>query len=180
MLSPMLPFISEDSYQRVFRDKEGKKSIQHLSWPEPSEYDENQSKIGESTIEAISILRSEKAALKIPLNQEVENAIIVPKGSEEFDLEEIMGTLNIKNISILKENFKTEIVDIKLSANGYKKFKGDSNEILKLVRENPSLLKERTIKGYTLEEGDFEIVEENSFNGKKIKCGKHCCASIYV
>jgi len=180
MLSPMLPFISEDSYQRFFRDKEGKKSIQHLSWPEPSEYDENQSKIGESTIEAISILRSEKAALKIPLNQEVENAIIVPKGSEEFDLEEIMGTLNIKNISILKENFKTEIVDIKLSANGYKKFKGDSNEILKLVRENPSLLKERTIKGYTLEEGDFEIVEENSFNGKKIKCGKHCCASIYV
>ncbi|MEM3318455.1 MAG: valine--tRNA ligase, partial [Thermoplasmatales archaeon] len=68
MISPILPFISEDSYQRFFRKYEGKRSVFDLQFPSPIDFDDHLAAIGENTVDIVSLARDLKVKERIPLS----------------------------------------------------------------------------------------------------------------
>jgi len=101
MIAPIFPFISEDSYQRAFRVKRNKKSIFDELWPETEKYNEEEAIKGESTIEAISLIRSLKVENRIPLSLEISEATVYPIGIYEMDVEDVKNTSELKSLKLL-------------------------------------------------------------------------------
>lgn len=180
LISPMLPFISEDSYQRAFREEMEVKSIGQLSWPDPPNYDMEKARDGEATVEAIAMLRAEKGINKISLNERVEKAYLVKLKDVNIDYHEIKGTLNIGEIVELKNEVESKISEIKLTSNGYKKFKENAARILEIIKENPENIGEREILGYKITPDDFEIKKTTYLKGREIKCGEYSCVGLNV
>ena len=73
MISPILPFISEDSYQRFFRKYEGKRSVFDLQFPSPIDFDDHLAAIGENTVDIVSLARDLKVKERIPLSDKINN-----------------------------------------------------------------------------------------------------------
>ncbi|MBN1328223.1 MAG: valine--tRNA ligase [Candidatus Heimdallarchaeota archaeon] len=73
LLAPFCPHITEEIYQKMFKDEIGKVSIHATNWPnkDPHKYNKEIVKTGEKLIEIISQIRQQKAKMRIALNQPI-------------------------------------------------------------------------------------------------------------
>jgi len=74
MYAPILPFITEQIYQELYRNEDGAKSIHLSQWPEPVE-STNALDVSdfEQAIAAIDEIRKYKAQENMPLGKEIDN-----------------------------------------------------------------------------------------------------------
>ena len=102
ILAPVIPFITEDIYQLLFKNNENIESIHLTKWPES--YNIKQNSTGEQIISIIKDFRNQKASKKIPLNAEIEKAHIqIPKLSQKdikIIKEDISKTIKVKYLEL--------------------------------------------------------------------------------
>ena len=100
MLAPIMPHITEEIYQEIYRDFEGEKSIHITSWPEPRDFNFKEEKQkGENLIDLISALRKYKTENGMALNQEIEEIEIYT--DKEINLKTLKRAMNVQKIAEL-------------------------------------------------------------------------------
>ncbi|MCD6502692.1 MAG: valine--tRNA ligase [Euryarchaeota archaeon] len=116
MLAPLLPHVTEEVYQEVFKRFTKDISIHVSAWPEPVKIDEESLKKGELIKDIVASVRRMKAARGLPLNTEIERVTFSEpevKLSEE-DLEDIKGAIRARAISVVpRARVKERVVDVK-------------------------------------------------------------------
>ena len=94
MIAPIMPFITEEIYQKYYRKNEKDKSIHISKWPE---YNKN-SKINESFLffkDMLFLVRKKKTEKKISMNAEI--TLTLPKKNKEaLESKELME--DFKNV----------------------------------------------------------------------------------
>lgn len=102
LLAPFMPFVTEEIYQKFFREKNI--SVHVSKWPEfdGSLVDEKAEEIGELAKQVISALRQYKSSRKLALNTELKK-IIIDCGKETQEKlkqveADIKGTMKVKDI----------------------------------------------------------------------------------
>jgi valyl-tRNA synthetase len=182
MIAPIFPFISEDSYQRAFRVKRNKKSIFDELWPETEKYNEEEAIKGESTIEAISLIRSLKVENRIPLSLEISEATVYPIGIYEMDVEDVKNTIRAKELKVINKRISEEIISIKLSPEIYTKLRDKASSFQEYLLNNLHLLQQNEIyyEGMNIETDKISLVKKYSVEGINVSCGNHFCVSIRI
>jgi len=182
MIAPIFPFISEDSYQRAFKVKRNKKSIFDELWPETEKYNEEEAIKGESTIEAISLIRSLKVENRIPLSLEISEATVYPIGIYEMDVEDVKNTIRAKELKVINKRISEEIISIKLSPEIYTKLRDKASSFQEYLLNNLHLLQQNEIyyEGMNVETDKISLVKKYSVEGINVSCGNHFCVSIRI
>ena len=182
MIAPIFPFISEDSYQRAFKVKRNKKSIFDELWPETEKYNEEEAIKGESTIEAISLIRSLKVENRIPLSLEISEATVYPIGIYEMDVEDVKNTIRAKELKVINKKISEEIISIKLSPEIYTKLRDKASSFQEYLLNNLHLLQQNEIyyEGMNVETDKISLVKKYSVEGINVSCGNHFCVSIRI
>ena len=104
LFTPIIPHVTEEIYQNVFRGREDPISINNSGWPEYDEsfHDEESEKCGELAKTLIAALRQWKQQNKMALNSELEYVMFdadqESKSRIEKIEEDLKGTMKIKNI----------------------------------------------------------------------------------
>jgi valyl-tRNA synthetase len=180
MISPIFPFIAEDSYQRVFREREGKKSIFDLPFPDKVAFDERASIEGEATVEAISMMRDLKVKEKISLSETVKEASIMASSKIQIDEEDVKGTIRAGRISYDTGPIEERIVSIKLVPELYSILREKVEKFTIMIKENPHLLEKETIdfEDKKIRSSDIILTKTYSVKGREANCGNGFCVSI--
>ncbi len=84
MIAPLLPHVTEEVYQTVFKGFEGDESIHVSRWPEPILVDEREESRGEFVKEIIGAIRSWKSEAGMPLNAELDLVELIGEGADEL------------------------------------------------------------------------------------------------
>ncbi|MEE9296385.1 MAG: class I tRNA ligase family protein, partial [Phycisphaerae bacterium] len=102
MLSPILPHITEELYQRIFREREGTETIHLTRWPTFEFRDEEATEAAETGLRLISLLRNFKSQHRIGLSAPVASVVVVtpPDRHVQRVLPEVQGTLRIEKIEL--------------------------------------------------------------------------------
>ena len=115
LLSPIIPHLTEELYQIIYRAGNNYESINSIPWPE---YDENlvdsrSEVIGDLTLAVIAEIRRIKAAKKIPLSEKIGELKLYSK-TNASDLEEciddIRGTCKIEDLKIYEQDVEDGIL----------------------------------------------------------------------
>ncbi|MEM3642368.1 MAG: valine--tRNA ligase [Thermoplasmatales archaeon] len=179
MISPILPFISEDSYQRFFRKYEGKRSVFDLQFPSPIDFDDHLAAIGENTVDIVSLARDLKVKERIPLSDKINNVFIVSPEKVDVDEEDVKGALRSSSIS--KEIGKVEerVISVKLKPEVYKILKEKAQQVEQKIMENPKAAEgDINIDGFTLKRDQITVLKEYSVSGRHANCSGKFCVTI--
>ncbi|MEM0194922.1 MAG: valine--tRNA ligase [Thermoplasmatales archaeon] len=179
MISPILPFISEDSYQRFFRKYEGKRSVFDLQFPSPIDFDDHLAAIGENTVDIVSLARDLKVKERIPLSDKINNVFIVSPEKVDVDEEDVKGALRSSSIS--KEIGKVEerVISVKLKPEVYKILKEKAQQVEQKIMENPKAAEgDINIDGFTLKKDQITVLKEYSVSGRHANCSGKFCVTI--
>lgn len=113
MFAPILPHVTEEIYQELYRDFENKESIHVSSWPEPIFEDLKARTDGELAKELVSKMRHWKSENGYALSQPIDSVHIVSTSLNPEIFQIIRDTLHIKNLEIMENaELKEEIVKI--------------------------------------------------------------------
>ena len=114
MLSPIIPHVTEEIYESIFRKHEGDKSLAQSKWPVlyEKDIDEKAEKQAELLNKVLAEIRRFKADNKLALSAEITLAKITTLESELIDgvLEEINAAGKVKDVQVSKGEFKVEAV----------------------------------------------------------------------
>ena len=116
IISPILPFITEELYQRLYKQWDGLSSVHLSRWPtEVSGLDADKAQLGKIQIDAIAMLRNGKSKAKMALNKVLPNAALYVPADVVALLKDkllpITETLKIENLEILPvEDYSAEKV----------------------------------------------------------------------
>ncbi|MEM0167733.1 MAG: class I tRNA ligase family protein, partial [Thermoplasmatales archaeon] len=179
MISPILPFISEDSYQRFFRKYEGKRSVFDLQVPSPIDFDDHLAAIGENTVDIVSLARDLKVKERIPLSDKINNVFIVSPEKVDVDEEDVKGALRSSSIS--KEIGKVEerVISVKLKPEVYKILKEKAQQVEQKIMEDPKAAEgDINIDGFTLKRDQITVLKEYSVSGRHANCSGKFCVTI--
>ncbi len=138
LLAPFLSFITEEVYNRVYKDYQGEKSIHVESWPEPILKDEDAVETGKRVKDIIAEIRNWKSDRGIPLNDDIGSIRLVTDNEDVLECEtDILNTLKASDIQILSQNeIKEEAVDIKPAHSKIgPKYKDMAGEIFERLEE---------------------------------------------
>jgi valyl-tRNA synthetase len=114
MFAPIMPFITEKTYQDYFRKYERVKSIHVSSWPEQVKIRKTDNKIFDLIIDIISKVRQEKTNARKPMNSEI--ILTLPKNVYADlkdvleDLKNVTNAREIKGSGNVQEEFKAEFL----------------------------------------------------------------------
>ncbi len=101
LFAPIIPHITEEIYQKLFRKKEKSISLHISDWPEPDNklIDIEAEEAGELAKQVVSGLRQYKSSRKMPLNAELKRIIIEcdAEAQKRLDLvaKDIRGTMKV-------------------------------------------------------------------------------------
>ncbi|MDD1766657.1 MAG: class I tRNA ligase family protein, partial [Candidatus Methanomethyliaceae archaeon] len=113
LIAPICPHITEEIYQKIFREREGHISIHAAPYPRIEEVPAVDGKVGEVVVRAIAELRSRKVEAQIALSAEVKGAYIQgAKDTLEIYKENewlIKEVLHIKELQYGEGELKTEL-----------------------------------------------------------------------
>ena len=122
LFAPIIPHITEELYQDIFRKHEKEESIHKSAWPKPRKEiaDRDAERMGDLAREVIVALRQYKSLNKMPLNTPLKEVVIECKPKARKDIEKvtdtIKGTSKIGNISFGKADMiSTE--NVKMNVN---------------------------------------------------------------
>ena len=119
LISPIMPFITEEIYQLYFKKTEKDKSIHISEWPETSSDAELSSHNWVLFLETISKIRQEKSKAQKPMNSEIILTLeknFLGKGHKTIDVQRFSGMMddlkNVTNAREIKEGkeFKVEFI----------------------------------------------------------------------
>lgn len=116
MIAPLFPHVTEELYQRIFREFEEVKSIHLSSWPESILNDEEAESTGELLKEVVASVRTWKSSKKIPLNSEIPSLELVGKKAVLLKdaVDDISETTKAVDIIIAESaEIKEEVVGVK-------------------------------------------------------------------
>jgi len=115
MLAPIMPHITEELYQEIYREYEEEKSIHISKWPEPKhpKFPVSHRK-GETLIELISGLRKYKTENGLSLNSELQKVKIYTE--KDVDKETLKRAMNITELEISENepDLTEKIEEVKL------------------------------------------------------------------
>jgi valyl-tRNA synthetase len=120
LYSPIIPFITEEIYQNLFRKYENDISIHNSSWPEFEKdfIDKGAEETGDMAVSIISAVRQYKSKKGLALNSPFEKLVIEcdPKIEKKIKdiFEDIKETVKVKNIEFGKGDIVLENYDIKI------------------------------------------------------------------
>jgi len=120
LYSPLIPFITEEIYQNLYKKNEKEASIHISSWPEfdKSFVDKEREEIGDVAVAIISSVRQYKSNKGLPLNSPIERLTIECDKKLQRRLkevfEDIKGTVKINQIEFEKGDFDLEGYEIRL------------------------------------------------------------------
>ncbi len=180
MIAPIFPFIAEDSYQRLFRSTEGKRSIFELELPKGVQFNVKEAAIGETTVEAIAMMRDLKVKEKVSLSDEIKLASILTSSEIAVDEEDVRGTIRAEKLSYEKGQIEEKILTVKLSPELYPVLREKAETLLKKIREDPSLLAKELIEfeGLEIRASDITVTKSYTLQEKSVNCGSGFCVSI--
>jgi len=104
VFTPIIPHITEEIYQNLFRGREGEESINAADWPEIDEefLDEEAEELGELAKDLIAEVRRMKSEQGIALNEDLESVEVVTDDETREKIEEmeevVKGAINIIEI----------------------------------------------------------------------------------
>lgn len=109
LFAPIIPHITEELYQILFRKYEKVISIHISKWPEPEYEDKVTEENGETAVSFITAARQWKHINKLPLNAELKMITIEKEKKEVIEdfIDDILGTTKAKKIAF-GEKFKIE------------------------------------------------------------------------
>jgi valyl-tRNA synthetase len=116
MLAPIIPHITEEIYQKIYREYEDEKSIHISDWPEPRAFEfQKERREGENLIELISNLRKYKTENGMALNEEIERIEIY--SDKEIEKNPLKRAMNIQEVKKLDEKpeLSEKITEISLN-----------------------------------------------------------------
>ncbi len=116
MIAPLFPHVTEELYQRIFREFEEVKSIHLSSWPESILNDEEAESTGELLKEVVASVRTWKSSKRIPLNSEIPSLELVGKNAVLLKdaVDDISETTKAVDIIIAESaEIKEEVVGVK-------------------------------------------------------------------
>ena len=106
LFAPIIPFITEEIYQILFRQYEKDKSIHISLWPEPRKewHDSEALKLGRIAMECIAALRKWKKLKNMSLAEEVESVTLIHPNINDVEKvrSEVEKTMRIAKL-VLKE-----------------------------------------------------------------------------
>lgn len=180
MISPIFPYVAEDSYHRVFAEKDGKASIFDVPFPEKMGYDINMAELGGNTVKAISMMRDLKVKEKIALSEEISQALVFSSDPIGIDEDDLKGTIRAREVSFSENRVNERITGIKLSPEIYLLLREEAAEFQNFLRQNPEELKKETLnfRGKDVKTTGINIIKEFMIEGKKVSCGNGFCVSI--
>lgn len=115
--APIIPHITEEIYQKLFKGAEGDKSIHISKLPKAEKINKEIIEIGKLLKDVISFLRQYKTQKNLSLNQELsEVTITCSKESAERikNVEDtIKGTMKVKNLKIREKDIKSLEIEVK-------------------------------------------------------------------
>lgn len=117
VFSPIIPYMTEEIYEKLFKDRIGKRSIHETDWPRLDEryLDEISEKIGEKSKDIIAKVRKWKSDHGIPLNREIGELRIVTSNKKlkrcEKDIEETVGATSIQWLN--EKDIEEKAVEVK-------------------------------------------------------------------
>lgn len=158
IFSPIIPFITEEIYSKMFREREGSRSIHETRWPELDGRDVNETaaRIGRLAKEVVAAVRKWKSDHGIPLNQKIGRLRIVTSEEEVKKCkEDILKTLKASDLQIIKEEqVEEKAVEVKPDYSKIgPKYKEKAKELFELLeKEDPEKIRSSLEK-----EGHFEI-----------------------
>jgi valyl-tRNA synthetase len=120
MLAPIMPHITEELWQTIFRKFEKDLSVHVSSWPAVNErmIDDENEKTGDTAVAIISFVRQYKSKRGLSLNAPIEKLTIECDADTRKYLEDmfddVKGTIKVKEIEFAKGEFVLE---------GYEKIK---------------------------------------------------------
>jgi valyl-tRNA synthetase len=106
--APIIPHITEEIYQELFKSSEKDISIHISEFPKAPKKDQNALELGKLAVEAIAAIRKWKVERQLSLGAEVDKLILQhPKATDlEKVKSEIAATMRIKNLEIKKGELK--------------------------------------------------------------------------
>ncbi|MEM0129988.1 MAG: valine--tRNA ligase [Thermoplasmatales archaeon] len=179
MISPILPFISEDSYQRFFRRYEGKRSVFDLRFPSPMDFDDRLAAIGENTVDIVSLARDLKVKERISLSDKLSNVSIVSPERVDVDEEDVKGALRSNSISRDIGKVEERVISVRLKPEVYKILREKAQQVERIIMEDPEAAEgEINIDGFALRRDHITILKEYSVSGKHANCSGKFCVTI--
>ena len=110
MISPIMPFVTEEIYQEHFKKTEKEKSIHISRWPKIKDLEkDNYEKTFGVLIDRLTRIRTEKTKAQKPMNSEI---ILTLEEKDQEKLKEVIEDLkDVMNIKEIKEGeFKVEFI----------------------------------------------------------------------
>ena len=123
LFAPIIPFITEELYEKLFKLEEKDVSIHVSSWPEVEKefLNEEIEEIGDMTVAIISSLRQYKSNNEMALNTPLEKLTIEcdkeTKKKLEKTFDDIKGTMKVEEIGFGKGDIEVEGYKIKIKVN---------------------------------------------------------------
>lgn len=180
MVSPIFPFIAEDSYQRCFRDMEGKTSIFEYLFPSAMEFSDEEAGIGGKTIEAVSLMRDLKVKAKISLSDSLSEALVFSSSPIALDDEDLKGTLRAERLSFRQEMIDEKIEGIKLSPELYSDLRQEAGAFIEFLKSNPEIMRTEIIpyNGRQIRTSQIVLTRSYAVEGKEVNCGHGFCVAV--
>ncbi len=164
LLAPIMPHITEEVYQTLFRDAEGIKSLHLTSWPEPILIDDEAEMVGEKLKAVIAGIRTWKNENKLPLNAPLAGLELVGPEASILDAAraDIADTTKAAKVEIAVEADVTEeIIGVKpVHAKMGPAFKAKAKAIVAAIAGmDPKTVAETLKSGPVVIDIDGEAVE---------------------
>jgi valyl-tRNA synthetase len=110
LLAPVVPHLTEEIYQHLYKEDKGFESLQVSKWPQFNAFwvDEKAERDGDLIIAIIAEVRHEKAEKKLPLNAPVKNLSVYAVNEDTARIVcsakgDIAGTLKVLNLEVVAE-----------------------------------------------------------------------------
>lgn len=112
LMAPIMPHVTEDLYQTIFKQFEDVSSIHLTSWPEPVLFDKDAEDTGDVLKDVVAAVRAWKSEKKMPLNAEISLIELIGPGSSilESARADISETTKASEIKIAESAELTEEV----------------------------------------------------------------------
>ncbi len=187
MFAPILPHVTEEIYQELYRDFENKESIHRSKWPEPMFEDINAREDGELAKELVSKLRHWKSDSGYPLSKPIESVHIISGPIHPDIIHVLKETLHIKNLDIMKDaDLKEEITQIlpNLKLLG-PILKDHIQEFASLINSDPELYYQKIKNGYMfngnlISLSDISVITKKTYLGKGLAMIEFSKGIMYI
>ena len=169
LFSPYVAHTTEELYQNIFAQWEKDKSIHLSQWPDPFGVPETVK--GQMIVDVTAALRRWKSDKGLPLNKELTAVTLYTE--EDFDLQDIKGAMNIKDMKIVKETPEWEERISRVTPHFQvigPIFGKDTNTVASLLKEHAEELEktgEIEVDGFNLKKEYITSIEREFYAGEK-------------